>query len=299
MRPGRIFLFIIIALCSACTSKIEKQKERERGLLDRLYFSSPEDRPIKDWLVLADENKKMLEEANKQKDLYTFNGSINCNQDLSSNCRPVSKILSPPDSLNRYTPEFRRYVHDYYKNLSAEYYQLTKEITSLVKKRNKAEAEANKIREERELAEINEDHQMLLTRIKTEKEALSKLAKNAGYAGFTNAPIQEVLVQVRKNGGGLENFFNYVIGCVPVIEDMCETQDSRFKLLQNLQNGSLYHYGGYRNHDSFTIFVENEKSKMYQEGQRLKTGHYVFKGMLSYTSAFGPRSVPHFAPAVY
>ncbi len=168
--------------------------------------------------------------------------------------------------------------------------ELFDDARQTVRERNReiAQIEAKK-KQEQAIAEQQALERYMDAKKVAKKEKLERLNKacvKAGYNGYCEAIIPNIITTTQETGG-LEEFLNLVVD-YPTGELYSE-----IKAISILNNAVLYSYSGPDTH--FVIHVEKKPGKIYQEGQSLEKNFYVFMGMYSYTSTSGAKkSVPSF-----
>lgn len=134
---------------------------------------------------------------------------------------------------------------------------------------------------------------------RNEAHRLDRVAKAAGYSGFEDINLVEMLSKT-SDEGGFENYLEKVIGCNPKeitavsYPDGIGTQDfnqcdSEYRHIRILQVGTdhnLYEYKeGYVT--VFLFLVRKNPGKFYTEGQKIQGRFHVFTGMRTYQTAAG------------
>lgn len=224
--------------------------------------------------------------------------------------------------LKNYAGFFSKDFKDYLYNLYITTFNESQEYNSLiVKEKNN---HRKKLREERkqkkalEIARNKQEEERYrqerstkfkkeeLEREKTRKEKIvnankkdsqiDSKAKRLGYKGYAKLNISQLIYKTQKNGG-LEKYLNTIVGCSELDKIGCQRLNERLKILQILDNGLIYHFYKHINNESFEYMISTNKepNKIYQEGQKIDNGFYVFKGMFTYKTILGiQKSIPNF-----
>ncbi len=140
-------------------------------------------------------------------------------------------------------------------------------------------------------------------RIEIENKIIDLACKIAGYKGLaknsTSYDLLYLLYQTQQKGG-LENYVNFVVQNEDTQDSdhFCNELYKKTKISQILRNTVVYSCFYYENGESFKclFLVKKETGKIYQEGQLLEDGFYVFDGMQPCSRAFfgAETSLPSF-----
>lgn len=172
------------------------------------------------------------------------------------------------------------------------------------KQQEKLLQEQREYREKREAERIAKEKQE-----ESRKEAyndeiirIDDACKKAGYKGlakYQDTPIDMVtLIYLTQRDGGLEKYLNTVVGNLKNDKDSLSEIYRKVKAFQVLDDGVLYTYSEYDSTGSFsfTVHVEKEIGKLYQEGQSLEDTFHAFKGMYTYVTTSGAKKkIPSFS----
>jgi len=300
---------LVFPLLSCSTSPTQQEREQE---MIRRSFMTGENRitisvgdpntKIISWLVKADKRAENIKTIGENKELYESTGySIECKKIFGCPVSRLGGFERPPVTSAPITPEFEHYLNDLHSQLNDDYEKLAKEVARLAAKDKLLKAQAEETKKRQEAAEAEERYRERKNYVSREISKIDEIAKRSGYEGYLNLTVFDFIRQTQR-AGSLENYLGYTIGCALYDLDFCEDWYPEIKIIQVLEAGSLYAFSGYVNGEliEFTVYIENEKNKIYQDGQQLINDHLVFKGVFTYTAVLGNRkSVPHFGRVAY
>lgn len=152
---------------------------------------------------------------------------------------------------------------------------------------------------EKQLTAERIENQKQQERLEAEIKTIDRACKQAGYKGFAKLDLISMIYLTQKDGS-LGNYLNAVVGNLKNDKDSLWEWYPKVKVFQVLENGALYSYSEFTDGELFsmTIHVENEPSKIYQEGQSLEDTFHVFNGMYTYIATTGAKkSIPSFSKA--
>lgn len=307
LKFSTLMTIFFVVSCSSYPT----QEEREKNMIQR-GFKIGDNRisvavgdpntTIISWLYRADKMAENIKHIRSNKELYKSTGYfIECINLSDCPIFRLQNIEQPPLGSAPITPEFGHYLNDYYSQLDVQYKNLNEEIVAIAAEDERRRSNAEEAKEQRELAERQVRYRESQQRIETEKSKINEIAKRSGYKGFINVTIFDFIRETQR-AGSLEKYIGYTIGCALYNKSYCENWYPELRIIQVLEYGSLYAFSGNMNGEflDFTVYIANEKGKIYQDGQQLINNHYVFEGTFSYTAVLGnTKSVPQFGRVGY
>ena len=295
-----------------------KQK-LEEGLKGRkktkaFWVRSTYDKSVS-WLKKNDDANKFLSNVEKDLSSYKVGGRNTILQKgcVIGRCEQLAgyKISSGFPKSTPFSKEFNAYMTESVNKTVIKFNLLTKDLIGLAEIENNRKVEEKRIAElkrkerfekERSARELQDkkkrkEKSEYEARIKNEEyNRLDSIVKSSGYEGYVDENMISFIYRTQKEGG-LESYLGKVIGCNSLNKNVCTRSYPKVRVSQVIPDGVVYSFHEYVRGDflNFTILVNKETEKIYQEGQALENELYAFDGMYDYQTILGvQRSIPKF-----
>jgi hypothetical protein len=263
------------------------------------------------WLKANNKIRLFLVRVNESPGSYEANGNygISTKNCQGNNCEYYhhSMINSGLPKTLPFSTKFVEYINAYHKETYELFSSSNSKLNQISENKRKREADTREAERnlKKENARLQREKETLARKTKekekqaaiaSEEARIDQLAKTAGYSGYANVNLIQMIYKTQKEGG-LEKYINKVVGCHNLQKNPCDKWYPKLKAIQILDNGVLYSFSEYSSGEyvSFSVFSDKEVGKIYQEGQSFENTLHVFKGMLSYTTVSGAsKTVPSF-----